>query len=348
MRIALAVLVVLSGVASLAYLGLWSPPATGDGRIDVKADTPPAPRAEPAKESPPPDTVKTPPKRPFAAGDAKRPERSLAGRASSSAVEALRGNRGGTVVPEEILGQLEEALRNNDTRRARELTQQLVRAMRDGSLDEDKTIARVIALLEDGHDISTLRGMIPQLGYLKNDKLSEFFRDQYWATEDLDSRRLFINALRQGAGKESIPFLQQVLSDENNQQLRNQALFILSRVGTDESLGMLEDTIRSGSGVDRQTALQLISNRRDPKHADLFEEVLTGEAEPKMKEVAIRGLQQVGGSSAISILERIRDDSNSGEYVKNLARIAVQAIINRQNRGNRDGGNRLRDLDRDE
>ena len=112
---------------------------------------------------------------------------------------------------------------------------------------------------------------------------------------------------------------------------------------------MLEDTIRSGSGVDRQTALQLISNRRDPKHAPLFEEVLSSDSEPKMKEVAIRGLQQVGGPSAISILEGIRDDPNSGEYVKNLARIAVQAIINRQNRGSTNSGvNRLSDPDRDE
>jgi hypothetical protein len=240
----------------------------------------------------------------------------------------LRGGRS-AMDPDEILPALEQAVRENDIRKSRDLAQELVAAIREGKMDRDRGLEGIMNLLRGTVDTNNLRGIVAQLGYLQDPKLSEFFRDQYWGTQDVNVRQAYISALRNGAGEESIPFLQQVLRTENQQRLRNHSLFILSRIGSDEALGILEETARGGSGVDRHTALQLISNRKDPKHAPLFEDILAQPNESKLHETAVRGLQQVGTTASLPTLQRIVDDPNSGEYLRNLARIAIREINRR-------------------
>ena len=338
-KLILGVLVCGGAIGLIASLGLWrsedpstwkvkttvaAPEAEGDTSEDVPEPTPPT--------LPPPMPVRLPATGPD-------PSRAALGRAKSPLVGAERARlnraRKVKVADEEILWKLEEALRNRDARAARELTRSLVRAVREKKIDSDEVVDRLIAALSSGMDALTVRGVIPQLGYLQSPKLIQFFQEQYWTTQDLATRGMYLNALRQGVDSASIPFLQQVLETEEKQNLRNQALFALSRVADDHSLGILEETVRSGSGVDQVTSLQLLSNRRDARFAPLFEQVLSRPDGAKIYETAIRGLQQVGSPSSIPVLETVRDNPDASEYVQNLARVAIRTIQQRVARKDR-------------
>lgn len=342
-RLVLPVLICLMAVGSIAYVALWRSQDQSAWQIQTTpnvANAAPKPPAAAEIQTPPQVEVAMDRETPFDPG--LRDARSRLGRSARAAMPGgirpgARGRRK-PVKDDEILWKLEDAIRAQDSRTARELTRDLVRAIREGRIETEDAVDRLIASLKAAGDPTTIRGVIPQLGYLQNEKLTQFFQEQYWTTQDLTVRGMYLNALRQGASGESISFLQQVLETEEKQSLRNQALFALSRVADEKSLGILEEKARTGSGVDQQTALQLLSNRRDSSYAPLFEDVLTRNDGSRVYETAIRGLQQVGTPSSIPILQGVIDNPDVTEYVKNLARVAVRSIQQRA------AGQRGRDL----
>lgn len=335
-RIILGGVIIVLALGSLAWVALWKPPAERSTKIKVEAGRiPPPPPEKPAtgparKVDEPGTPIERPPTVPkvlspaaAAADDGPSPAQRL-----PHIPRDLRGGRT-SMDPDEILPALEQAIRENDIRKSRDLAQELIAAIREGKLDRDRGLEGIMSLLRGTVDTNNLRGIVAQLGYLQDPKLAEFFRDQYWATQDVNVRQAYISALRNGAGEESLPFLRQVLQTETQQRLRNHSLFILSRIASEEAMNILEETARNGSGVDQHTALQLISNRKDPKHVSLFEDILAQPNESKLHQTAVRGLQQVGTTASLPILQRIVDDPNSGDYLRNLARIAIREINRR-------------------
>ena len=337
-RIIFGITACVWAAGAIVYLGTWRSSAPENWRIETQeaairiAPTAEAAGAAPSSVQPPADRTIDPPVRRSAAppkfGRSVRP-------ASSRNLGDLvkRGKPGASA--DEILSKFEEAIRSRNNRTARDLARQLVRAMRDGDLDADEAIGRLIAILKGDVDPMALRVVVPQLGSISDPQLSQFFQDRYWSTQDLGLRNMYLTAVRQGADENAIPFLQQILETEGQQSLRNQALYALSRVDSDSALRILEDTARSGSGVDQITALNFLSSRQDGNYASLFEEALTRPGGANIHETAIRGLMRSGTSSSIPILESIRDDPEASDYLKSIAKGAIRSIEQREKRSDR-------------
>ena len=199
----------------------------------------------------------------------------------------------------------------------------------------DAAAERLLGILKSVDDPLTLQGVIPQLGFLQSKKMTQFFQEQYWATQDVTARQMYLNAMRQSVDESSITFLRQVLDTEEKQNLRNQALFALSRVGDRGGLAILEETAQSGSGVDQVTALRLLSNRKDANYLPLFEQVLSKPDGSRSYETAIRALQSIGSSSSVPALESVINNPNVSPYIQNLARVAIRQINQREQGGKR-------------
>ncbi|MCZ6690437.1 MAG: HEAT repeat domain-containing protein [Planctomycetota bacterium] len=336
-RLILGLVICVVSLASIAYLSLWdskTPPSDeilSSARVSIagsdpisgtRSETPGAKEIAPAASTFTPPTATPPAKR-------ARPKR------PTSLDQLGRHARAGKVSTEDLLWKLEEAIKGKDARAARELTRDLIRAIRDGSMKADAVADRLVGILKGLNDTLTLQGVIPQLGFLKSKKMTQFFQEQYWATQDLQARQMYLNAMRQSVDESSIDFLRQVLETEERQNLRNQALFALSRIGDHGGLAILEETAQSGSGVDQVTALRLLSNRKDANYVPLFEQVLSKPDSSRSYETAIRALQSVGSSSSVPALESVIDNPNVSEYIQNLARVAIRQINQREQGGKR-------------
>ncbi len=194
-----------------------------------------------------------------------------------------------------------------DARRALELQKE---AYRDADTSDDASALyyRVLEKLAGKGDSQAAQRLMG----LADDEFEkqEQGEDKY----DHETKMAALQALINMNPEKAVPFLKKILKDKDphNAEMREQALFLLSQHGGDESAELLMDIARNDPDANvRKQAVFWLSQAHSEEATDFLLEILEETDDPEVKEQAIFALAQHGGDRAHRILEKIAQDEDT-------------------------------------
>lgn len=122
-----------------------------------------------------------------------------------------------------------------------------------------------------------------------------------------------LQGLMQMDAESALPILQKVLErrDPCSEQLRAQAVFILSQKRGDEVTSMLLDAARNDPSADvRAAAIQWLSRARSPRAVAALDSILSSATDPEIAAHAIFALSQIGDERSLGTLQRYASDES--------------------------------------
>lgn len=128
---------------------------------------------------------------------------------------------------------------------------------------------------------------------------------------DMEEKIAALIALQQMRSEKTLPIIEQIMMDksEENAELREKALFVLSQYESEEAADILIRVAREDPEPEvRKNAVFWLSQTRSDKAAEFLEELLTDSDDPEMQEKVIFALSQIGDDRALAALRRIAVD----------------------------------------
>ena len=139
---------------------------------------------------------------------------------------------------------------------------------------------------------------------------------------DLEAKIAALHALVNMKSEKALPMLEKLLLDPDPKkaELREQALFLVSQYGTDESADILMRVAREDPDPDvRHNAIFWLSQTDSRKAGEFLEQLLIESDDPEMMEKAIFALSQIGDERAMEALKSIALDKSRPDEVRSQA-----------------------------
>lgn len=140
--------------------------------------------------------------------------------------------------------------------------------------------------------------------------------------EDVEVRAEALNALAQIDAAEARPTLRKVLArrDECSVRLRRSAVYILGRIGTDESTTDLIDVAKSDPDPSvKNDAILLIGRSPGTAAVKTLEQLFAGSTDDRTKQAVLSALRSRGGPEARRVLRTIIERSDIPENMRTEA-----------------------------
>ncbi len=153
--------------------------------------------------------------------------------------------------------------------------------------------------------------------------------------EDVDVRAEALNALAQINPPEARPTLKKVLArrDECSVRLRRSAVYILGRIGTDESTGDLIEVAKSDPDPTvRNDAILLIGRSPGTATIKTLEQLFAESTDDRTRQAVLSSLRSRGGPEARRVLKTIIERSDLSERLRTeaIAQLAGSSYDNRR------------------
>jgi HEAT repeat protein len=129
-------------------------------------------------------------------------------------------------------------------------------------------------------------------------------------------------------GAEVVPVLHSILNDPTSPTfLRYRATVALGEIGEETSADDIQATLASDDPVQKQMSLRALTKIQGKDAVPALIEMLS-DPDPTVVKVAMQGLSEVGGETALAILERHASE-NPSEFLRAQAETSVEDIRTR-------------------
>ncbi len=180
-----------------------------------------------------------------------------------------------------------------------------------GDIGSPEALSSIGEIIADGGIDAQLRGFaLNTLAKVKQDEsvpiLEDIINDR--TIQELEIKKEAIDALGDIKGPEAVTFLAELITKPNNETsvtLQTEALSAMGRIGGSETVSTLE-TIINNEYVDtdvRKDAIFTLSRVETETAVTALERIVNDASDPTFIRTALRGLQKIGNSHAISIIE---------------------------------------------
>ena len=180
-----------------------------------------------------------------------------------------------------------------------------------GDIGSPEALSSIGEIIADGGIDAQLRGFaLNTLAKVKQDEsvpiLEDIINDR--TIKELEIKKDAIGALGDIKGPEAVTFLAELITKPNNETsvtLQTEALSAMGRIGGSETVPTLE-TIINNEYVDtdvRKDAIFTLSRVETETAVTALERIVNDASDPTFIRTALRGLQKIGNSHAISIIE---------------------------------------------
>ncbi|HLG31161.1 MAG TPA: HEAT repeat domain-containing protein, partial [Candidatus Brocadiales bacterium] len=180
-----------------------------------------------------------------------------------------------------------------------------------GDIGSPEALSSIGEIIADGGIDAQLRGFaLNTLAKVKQDEsvpiLEDIINDR--TIQELEIKKEAIDALGDIKGSEAITFLAELITKPDNETpvpLQTEALSAMGRIGGSETVPTLE-TIINNEYVDtdvRKDAIFTLSRVETETAVTALERIVNDASDPTFIRTALRGLQKIGNSHAISIIE---------------------------------------------
>jgi HEAT repeat protein len=128
-------------------------------------------------------------------------------------------------------------------------------------------------------------------------------------------------------GGEAVPILLDVARQSPDEMSRARAVEALGRIGDRRALPVIEDCLRSGSSLEKLTAVRALARTAGADSVATLAPLLD-DPDLSLVKVVVRSLAEVGDAAALAALERVKEQP-AHDFLRKEAVAAIDTIKDR-------------------